>query len=556
MKTNSILFFTILFVLMAVPVWHAQAANIGDIVNFNVDGTLDATGRTQVPATLVQIDPKLYVYVENNSWNTQTQAQQDTVLSELSSLSDEFSNRIYPILTSTYGSDLPDNATGDTHITILFESINSDLGGYVRTDDEYSNLQIPDSNQREMIYLPVDQIGSANLKVFLAHEFVHLIVFNQKNRIEGSQEEVWLSEARSDYASTLLGYDDVYQGSNLQRRVEDFLEEPNDSLTEWLSTKYDYAVEDVFTHYLVDHYGIKILVDSLHSPLVGIPSLNQALLEDGAKENFSQIFTDWTITLVVNDCSQNPNYCYLNPNLKSLNISPNLIFLPLEGNSSLSSTNFTKNWSGNWQKIIGGSGDLTLDFSGGAGTNFVVPYIIYDKNNNYTVKFLTLDSNGKGEIDITDFGDNDSSLILIPTLQSKLVGFDGPELTYPYTFTVSVSGDAPAQESATQKLLDEIASLQQQIAALQSGSSTTSTCSAITNNLYIGLANNSQVSCLQSFLKSQGSTIYPQGLVTGNFGSLTKAAVIAFQKKYNILQTGFVGVLTRQEINTLLQANG
>lgn len=542
--------------MMAMPVWHAKAANIGDIVNFNVDSTLDATGRTQVPATLVQIDPNLYFYVENNSWNLQSQSQQNVILSQLSSLSDEFSNHIYPVLTSTYGSDQAPGATGDTKITVLFESINSDLGGYVRTDDEYSNLQIPDSNQREMVYLPVDQIGSLNLKVFLAHEFVHLIVFNQKTRIEGAQEEVWLSEARSDYASTLLGYDDVYEGSNLQRRVEDFLQEPSDSLTEWLNTKYDYAVEDVFMHYLVDHYGINILTDSLHSKLVGIPSLNQALVDSGAKEDFSQIFTDWTITLMVNDCSSGSNYCYLNANLKNLTINPSLIFLPLMGNSSLSVTNITKNWSGNWEKIIGGDGDLTLDFSGGPELDFQVPYILYDKNNNYTVKFLTLDNNGKGEIDIKDFGSQYSSLVIIPSLQSKLVGFAGPEASFPYSFTVSTTGNVPDGDATTmQKLLDEIASLKQQIALLQSPNSTSSgasMCAAITTNLYIGLVNNNQVSCLQSFLTSQGSSIYPQALITGNFGSLTKSAVILFQKKYAIAQTGFVGPLTRQKINSLL----
>ena len=96
-------------------------------------------------------------------------------------------------------------------------------------------------------------------------------------------------------------------------------------------------------------------------------------------------------------------YCYLNKNLNSLRISPTLIFLPLTGSSSLSSTNVTKNWSGNWQKIIGGSGDLKLDFSSLAGLNFQVPYIVYDKNNNYSVKFLTLDGNEKGEIRYSGF---------------------------------------------------------------------------------------------------------------------------------------------------------
>jgi len=70
-----------------------------------------------------------------------------------------------------------------------------------------------------------------------------------------------------------------------------------------------------------------------------------------------------------------------------------------------------------------------------------------------------------------------------------------------------------------------------------------------------------EVRCLQEFLKSQGAEIYPEGLVTGNFLSLTQAAVIRFQEKYKteILTplglekgTGFVGSLTCAKINELL----
>lgn len=75
------------------------------------------------------------------------------------------------------------------------------------------------------------------------------------------------------------------------------------------------------------------------------------------------------------------------------------------------------------------------------------------------------------------------------------------------------------------------------------------------------MMNNSEVRCLQEFLKNQGSEIYPEGQITGNFLSLTQAAVIRFQEKYasEILTplglpkgTGFVGNLTRIKINQLL----
>ena len=67
--------------------------------------------------------------------------------------------------------------------------------------------------------------------------------------------------------------------------------------------------------------------------------------------------------------------------------------------------------------------------------------------------------------------------------------------------------------------------------------------------------NNNDVKCLQEFLKNQGGDIYPEGFVTGNFGNLTKLAVIKFQEKNTISATGFVGPLTRTKINQILIGN-
>lgn len=544
----------------------AEAVSFGDVTSFNVDKDFDASARTQISATLVKTTQKLYFYIEKNWWDSQVQAKQNEVLANLDSISAEFENKIYPTLTSVFGSEWKPGVDGDNRITILFESMNANEGGYFREADEYIKLQLPDSNEREMLYIAIDRVSDNQLKIILAHEFVHLITFNQKNKIFKVEEDTWLNEARADYASTILGYDDKYEGSNLQKRLKDFVENPSDSIVEWRGTKYDYASVSLFTHYFLDHYGINILIDSLKSKYIGMESLNYALQNNGATENFSQIFTNWTVASILNDCSFNSKYCYLNQNLKNLRITPSLNFLPLTGNVSLSVTNITKNWQPSWIKFIGGDGNLALSFSSLNGLNFVLPYIIEDSAGSRKVEYLSLSKEQKGEINIKNFGEDYKSLIIIPSLQSKTSDFDGLEPTYPFTYAVAVTGSVIVEDQALiQKFLDQIAYLKSEIAKLiaqnNGGTAILNNCSQINNNLFWGMANNNDVKCLQEFLKNQGQNIYPEGLITGNFGSLTKTAVIKFQEKYtaDILTpvglskgTGYVGERTRNRINQIL----
>ena len=542
-----------------------RATEIGGTVNFNVDKNFDINGRTQISATLIQTSPRLYFYVDKLWWDQQTQVKKNSVLTSLDDLSNEFDDNIYPNLTSLFGSEWTPGIDNNSRITVLFEAMNNTEGGYFREADEYEKLQAPISNEREMLYMATSNMGEPNAKIVLAHEFVHLITFNQKNKIYGSEEDTWLNEARADYSSTILGYDDVYNGSNLQQRVKDFVENPSDSVTDWRGAKYDYASVSMFIHYLVDQYGINVLKDSLKSKSIGIQSINDALASVGSKKDFSSIFTDWTIVLTINDCSHGTKYCYSSVNLKNLKINPTLIFMPLTGSSSLSTTNVTKNWAGNWQKIIGGNGDLKLNFSGLAGLDFQVPYIVYDKDGNHSVKFLAFNQEGEGEINLKDFGTSYKSLIIIPSLQTKMSGFDDLDLSYPYNFTISISGDSPdPNQILIDKLLAQIASLKKQISDLiaqQGGSGAPSVfCSQINSNLSFGSIGN-EVSCLQEFLKNQGTNIYPEGLTTGYFGNLTKSAVIKFQEKYSsailsplglLSGTGYVGISTRAKINQIL----
>jgi peptidoglycan hydrolase-like protein with peptidoglycan-binding domain len=75
----------------------------------------------------------------------------------------------------------------------------------------------------------------------------------------------------------------------------------------------------------------------------------------------------------------------------------------------------------------------------------------------------------------------------------------------------------------------------------------------ISSQLDLGERNN-DVTSLQTFFAAN-PTVYPSGLVTGYYGSLTSAAVSRFQAMYGFDQVGRVGPLTRDKINSLI-ANG
>ena len=81
--------------------------------------------------------------------------------------------------------------------------------------------------------------------------------------------------------------------------------------------------------------------------------------------------------------------------------------------------------------------------------------------------------------------------------------------------------------------------------------------SIFTKLLYYGMKDE-QVRKLQEFL-SQDKDIYPEGLITGYYGSLTQKAVQRFQNKYNIVSSGtpqttgygLAGPRTREKLNEL-----
>ena len=545
----------------------------GQKAKFFIDSNYDSSNRQEADATLLRLSSKAYFYIDDGWWNSLSEQEKSTSIASIQKLGEEFDNTIYLGLTSVFGFEWKPGIDEDEKVTVLIHPMTGQAGGYFNNGDEYPTARSPRSNQREMVYLNAQYLNSDLAKSFLAHEFVHLITFNQKERLRGFQEEVWLNEARAEYAPTLLGYDSLGTDSNLNRRIRDFLREPSTSFISWENKRESYGALNLFTQYLVDHYGKEILVDSLKSSQTGINSLNYALVKNGFSEDFDQIFRDWTIAVFLNDCSIGEKYCYMGPSLKNFKLIPSINFLPLTGKSRLSLTETTQKWVGNWYKFIGGWGILKVEFVGNQAINFRVPYITQDLAGNQALGFFELDKYQKGEIYIPNFGRNIISVVIIPSVEDKTV--KDITTSYPFFWQASTeeSSGEPISENGSssqniQEVLDKIAVLEKQLNSLRgelqvllsAEQESARSCQSISQNLWYGMKNDS-VYCLQEFLKSQGEEIYPEGLVTGLFGNLTQQAVIRFQEKYfdEILAplglpsgTGVAGPSTRAKINSLL----
>lgn len=326
---------------------QASADIVGQSVIFNVNSRYDYLSRTSLSATLRKVSERAYFYVEDRYWSNLGESDKLFLSNRIYELADEFDNNIYPKETGFWGSEPNPGIDRDPRITIVLENIISGNGGYFDISNQYPKSVSPRSNEREMVFINI-QAGDLG-KIFLGHEFQHLISFNQKEILGNIEEDVWLNEFRSEYSLSLLGYNDNFLNSSLERRMAVFLENPSDSLTEWPNVSTDYAHTVIFGHYLVERFGPSILQETLHSSLAGIRSLDKFLSDHGYQERFSVIFEDWIVANYLNDISKDKRYGYQREELKKIRIIPSQSILLYPNDATFSYE--LKSWQPTWHKF-------------------------------------------------------------------------------------------------------------------------------------------------------------------------------------------------------------
>ncbi len=533
--------------------------------SFFIESAYDLRGESTSDAKLLATTEQVYFYIDKEWWEDLSEEEKEEKKKAVDTLGDEFKENIYPHIKENFGDISRNDVVGrGDRISVLFHPMTPGAGGYFRSGDQYSRYQYSRSNERNILYLNADSLKRDVLPGHLAHEYIHLVTFNEKNREFGVNEEIWLNELRAEMIISILGYDEDYEKSNLSRRVNSFLRDPDISLTEWTEQAADYGVVNTFGQYLLDHYGEAVLEDSLRSKLVGIPSIDYALEKNGFEKSFAEIFTDWTVAVYLNDCSLGEYYCYKNEDLGKLTVSPATVFLASRNEGPLTVDYQTKNWAGNWYRIVGGSGNLYLEFQ--SEERFVVPYVLCEKSGDCKVKFIDIDKKGKGEVVIEEFNSRYESIVIIPSLQEKVSGFNGTERGIYFQWKAEVRDgerEKEIREKELQELRERLAVIRKEVERLYAfvGKEKLKPYS-FEKDLYYGMENSKDVKELQRFLASRGKDIYPEGIITGNFYYLTKQAVTRFQEHHReeILDplgltrgTGYVGSFTRKFVNSLIK---
>ncbi len=451
----------VLFFIVLVP--RCFADSLDQQETFYVDSNYDSTSRTNVIAVNRYVSDHAYFYIEQKWWNSLSSYKRIKAEKEIVELAEEVDQVIYPQLTDFFGSVWDRGIDGDSRITILISDLKSKAGGYFDSCNQYLDSQCKDSNQREMIYVNANYLFDRNMKAYIAHEFQHLINWNQKERLHGKEEDVWLNELRSEFVPSLLGYNEPYSESVLEQRVKNFLNDIHNPLGEWKGESGDYGVITMFGQYLANQFGKTLFSSIIRNDSVGIKSINSGLQQLGYSEDFDQAFTNWSLANYYNSLGmgRGSKYGYTNSNLKDIRISPLTYNISSYGFVSFSER--VNHWSPRWYLLNnnlpedGRSVALKIEFqSEDSKSDFTIPYMVNFKDGHYELGFINLE-NQAGTAYIFNFFKNIDSVLLVPADHGKKTNFTDNDPSTLFTLKVStviinqpvISSISPSQGSVS-----------------------------------------------------------------------------------------------------------
>jgi len=219
---------------------------------------------------------------------------------------------IYLVNRQKFGQENDTDLNGKI-VVVFTRAITDNLLGYFWAVDKFPNVPAtstsagnPYSNEGDIFYLTTDAYaqGADDGEILgtLAHEFQHMIYFDEHYDRGASGSYSWLNEALSQAAEYYNGYQ-AGQMSWINSFLLDY--GVGLSLTHWTSENYGYGA--VFMQYLIDRFGDAAVKNMCATNLIGIDAVEAATGAD-----FNELFTDFTRAIVMSGTgdSTDPKYTF------------------------------------------------------------------------------------------------------------------------------------------------------------------------------------------------------------------------------------------------------
>ena len=294
----------------------------------------------------VTVNAKVSLVTENAYWVFEDAYPPD--MAQLVVAAEEFESVIWPTVTGNFGNIWSPGVDGDPRLVIFHGKLRSGVAGYYSSVDEYPKRIQPGSNEREVIYISVDNlaVGSSGYNSTLAHELQHAVHW-----AFDPGEDSWINEGISELASKLAGYP---PGS-----VNAFLRAPNTPLLDWepniFQASPNYGAASLFFEYLYDHYGgaptIKAIIENQSD---SIESVDETLDLLGYDMTMVDVFTDWIVANFADDASG----AYSHPNRNTPQPFSRVITAPREMDEAV------RPFGSNYYTLSATGDTITIEFSG------------------------------------------------------------------------------------------------------------------------------------------------------------------------------------------------
>jgi hypothetical protein len=291
---------------------------LGDQAGFHVINTVDPTAIITDPANFDEVQATLrfkgshtLVYVDNRVPGV------DLTDTDVREVGERFDTQSYVVDEDAFGSE--SDIDGDGRVTILLtatvnalnQGASPDEGiiiGFFFSLDLLPSFSPNTSNAREMFYgfvpdpngrfgppIPHD-FAIATLDEVFAHEFQHMISFNEHVLVRGAQpEQTWLNEGLSHLAEDLNGFDD----GNVARSalyLTDPAAIPLVALGDENDTLEARGAAFLFLRWLGDQRGEAVYRALEETSAVGVANVVAA-----TATSFESLFSDWFAALVLDD---------------------------------------------------------------------------------------------------------------------------------------------------------------------------------------------------------------------------------------------------------------